>query len=293
MLRAVPLRPRRAAAVVAALCVLTSAACGGSGGGEAASSATASSASGTYLALGDSVPFGYRGAPAGTDYSKAAAFVGYPQLVGAKLGLDVVNAACPGETTASFTDVTAQSNGCENSVRSAAGYRTFYPLHVLYDSVKQSQLDFAVRTLKRTPKVSLVTLQVGANDAFVCQQTTADGCATEVGTVARTLETNVGRILAALRGEGGYRGRIVVVTYYSLDYANDQILPARALADALTAAAHANGATVASGFDAFRTVAAPTGGNSVAAGLVIGNDVHPTAKGQELLAAAVEQAVTG
>lgn len=287
--------------MVAAACGLTTAACGGDGGGDTAraaataagSSSESASATGTYLALGDSVPFGYRGGPGGADYSTAADFTGYPELVGRKLGLDVVNAACPGETTQSFSDVTAQSNGCENALNAPAGYRAFYPLHVRYDSVRQSQLDFALATLKRRKDVSLVTLQLGANDAFLCQQTTADGCVSELGTVARTVQTNLDRILSTLRTEGGYRGRIVVVTYYSLNYAGTAAGSSRLLDSAITAAARARGATVASGFDAFEPVAQKAGGDSVAAGLVVPGDVHPTATGQQLLADAVEDAVRG
>jgi hypothetical protein len=40
-------------------------------------------------------------------------------------------------------------------------------------------------------------------------------------------------------------------------------------------------------------VAQKSGGDSVAAGLVISGDVHPTDQGQELLAGAVEKAVAG
>jgi lysophospholipase L1-like esterase len=246
---------------------------------------------GTYLALGDSVPFGYRGQPAGAvDYSKAANFTGYPELVGQKLGLHVLNAACPGETTASFTDVTAQSNGCENTPHASVGYRTAFPLHTLYDSVNQSQLDFAVQTLKQTKNVSLVTLQIGANDAFLCQQTTADQCLSEAGTLAQSVQTNLDGILAALRDRGGYRGKLVVVTYYSLQYTGAQVTATQLLDGAITAAAQAHGATVASGFDAFKAPALAAGGDSITAGLVIPDDVHPTAEGQELLATAVEKA---
>ena len=59
-----------------------------------------------YLALGDSVTFGYREAAnlPTPDYSDAASFVGYPEDVGAALGLDVANAACPGETSTSLVE---------------------------------------------------------------------------------------------------------------------------------------------------------------------------------------------
>jgi lysophospholipase L1-like esterase len=276
-------RLRRALVALAAVAaVVLLAGCDGSAG------AAQPKPPATYLALGDSVPFGFR---AGADYSKAANFVGYPELVGRKLGLTVVNATCPGETTASFMDEKAQSNGCENSPQSAFGYRTGFPLHVLYDNVNQSQLDFAVHELKRTKRVSLVTVQVGANDAFICQHSTSDGCRSEIGTVAQTVRTNLGTILGALRGEGGYQGRIVVVTYYATDYAAPEAAAVQTLDRAMAAAARAHGASVASGFDAFRPVAEKSGGDSTAAGLVLPNDVHPTAEGQRLLAEAVERVI--
>jgi lysophospholipase L1-like esterase len=280
-------------AVAVGACAALLAAC--SGGGDPASAAGPSSAagsgSGTYLALGDSVPFGYRGQPAGQDYTKASNFTGYPELVGRKLGLTVVNATCPGETTASFIDRTAQSNGCENTPHGSAGYRTAYPLHVLYGSVNQSQLDFAVQTLKHTTDVSLVTLQLGANDAFVCEQTTSDQCISEAGTMAQTVQTNLEHILTALRDQGGYRGKVAVVTYYSIQYTGTAVTGTEFLDGAIEAAAKAQGATVADGFGAFQADATKAGGDSQTAGLVIAGDVHPTAKGQELLAEAVERAV--
>lgn len=290
-----PFRLRRAAvALAAAACAATTAACSGGGGAPAqaagSSASSASSSSGTYLALGDSVPFGYRGQPPGLDYSKASNFTGYPELVGKKLGLKVVNATCPGETTASFMDVTAQSNGCENTTHSSGGYRTAYPLHVLYASVNQSQLDFAVQTLQHTKDVSLVTLQLGANDAFVCQQTTSDQCVSEGGTLASTVQTNLEHILTTLRDQGGYHGKVVVVTYYSVEYTPGAIAATQLLDGAIAAAAQAEGAKVADGFAAFQPGAMKEGGDPKAAGLVIQGDVHPTAKGQELLAAAVEKA---
>ena len=76
----------------------------------------------TYLALGDSVPFGYFG-NAGPRYLDPDNFVGYPELVADDLRLRLLNASCPGETTASFIDADAQSNGCQNSVGSPIGFR--------------------------------------------------------------------------------------------------------------------------------------------------------------------------
>jgi len=233
------------------------------------------------------VPFGYRGGePAGT-YQDATAFVGYPQLVAEHLGLDLLNASCPGETTASFSDVTAQSNGCENSPGSDPGFRTAFPLHVDYASAEQSQLDYAVTALQQNEDIELVTLQIGANDGFLCQAATPDQCSSEVGSVASTVQTNVDSILSTLRGKGGYNGTIVVVTYYALDYSDPQAAETQQLNDGITRAAKDNDALVADGFAAFQPDAEKAGGSSTAAGLVRPNDVHPTEQGQQLLADAV------
>jgi lysophospholipase L1-like esterase len=288
-------RPRRIAVGLAVCAVAVTSCSSGGGTDEAAASSSAPAAStdstsGTYLALGDSVPFGFRGG-ATSEYSDADNFVGYPELVGKELGLEVVNASCPGETTASFLDTTAQSNGCDNSLQSGFGYRTAYPLHVLYDSVDQSQLDFAVTTLATTDDVDLVTLQIGANDGFICQQTTADRCSSpaEVQTLAQTVQTNLDRILKALRER--YDGQIVVVTYYALDYSDATGSATQVLHSGIAQVAEANGADVADGYQAFQQKASEAGGDSVEAGLVLPNDVHPSAQGQQLLADAVTAVV--
>jgi lysophospholipase L1-like esterase len=282
----------RRIAVGLAVCAVAVTSCSSGGGtDEAAASSSApaastDSASGTYLALGDSVPFGFRGG-ATSEYSDPDNFVGYPELVGKELGLEVVNASCPGETTASFLDTKAQSNGCDNSLQSGFGYRTAYPLHVLYDSVDQSQLAFAVSTLAKTEDVDLVTLQIGANDGFICQQTTADRCSSpaEIQMLAQSVQTNLDRVLKALREQ--YEGQIVVVTYYALNYSDPTGAATQVLDRGIAQVAEANGADIADGYAAFRQRATEAGGSSVDAGLVLPNDVHPSAEGQQLLADAV------
>ena len=250
---------------------------------------TGSAAGGSYLALGDSVPFGFR-AGLTAEYKNAANFVGYPELVGKDLGLAVVNAACPGETTASFLDVTAQSNGCENVPGSASGFRDHFPLHVAYDSPTEPQMAYALETLRRDAHVRLITVQIGANDGFLCESTTPDHCQSpaEFQAVGQRVQTNLGKILATLRKDGHYAGRIVVVNYYALDYGSQAATASSLLNAVLGAVAAANGATVADSFTAFQKAAAGSSGNAVTAGLVLTNDVHPSAKGQRLLADAVE-----
>lgn len=280
---------RRAVVITAAaVTVLATASCSSSDDGG--SKASSSSVGGTYLALGDSVPFGYRGGEASAAYQEVDDFTGYPELVADELGLDVLNAACPGETTASLLDATAQSNGCENSRTSPEGFRDAYPLHVDYASAEQSQLDYAVQTLRARKDVELVTLQVGANDAFICQATTADRCSAELGGVVDTVGTNVATVLGVLRTDAGYDGRIVVVTYYSLDYADETTTTGiQLLNSALISAANSADAEVANAFEPF--AARASGGSSIAAGLVLPDDVHPSDEGQQLLADAVMSAV--
>ena len=278
----------RAGGLVAAFCLLATAACsaGESSASPSVSTTSAPAEVGTYLALGDSVPFGFRGS-AVSEFSDASNFVGYPELVGEELGLDVVNAACPGETTASFLDLTAPSNGCDNSPQSGFGYRSAYPLHVRYDAVDQSQMDFATNTLLENEDVELVTVQLGANDGFLCQRTTASRCTApeDVADVARSVEANLGTILKGLRTD--YDGQIVVVTYYALTYGDAVGAATLELDRAIARVAEANGASVADGFAAFQEPATAAGGSSTAAGLVLPNDVHPTDEGQRLLADAV------
>jgi lysophospholipase L1-like esterase len=248
-------------------------------------SGTASSGTGahgrTYLALGDSVPFGYIG-NAEALYPDPDNFVGYPDLLAEELHLRLINASCPGETTDSFIDPEEQSNGCENSPGSPIGYRDRFPLHVDYEG---SQLDYAVETLQEARHVRLV-----ANDLFLCL---ASGqCATAAGlpALAAHVQANLDQILSTLRDEGDYRGRIVVVTYYALDYTDPVgVALIQAVNQAMAAAAAENHALVADGFRAFRARALEAGGSSIAAGLVYPNDVHPTAKGHRLLARAVER----
>jgi len=99
-------------------------------------------------------------------------------------------------------------------------------------------------------------------------------------------------ILSTLRSDGHYDGRIVVVNYYALDYRSPAASASSLMNGVIAGAAAANGATVADAFTAFQKAAAGSDGNAVGAGLVLPNDVHPTAKGQRLLADTVE-AVAG
>jgi lysophospholipase L1-like esterase len=250
-----------------------------------------------YLALGDSVAFGYRPTSVTplAGYLHPASFTGYPEDLAKTLGLHLVNASCPGETTASMIDPAAPSNGCENSVQGGPGYRGFAPLHVGFSG---SQLSFAVHYLERHPGTTLVTIDIGANDIFLCQQTTADQCAgADFARVRATISRNLATILSAVRNQAHYRHALVVLTYYALSYDdNASVTQTRDLNAALTGPAARYGARIADGYVAFRVASVRSGGDTCAAGLRIkqpagGCDLHPTAVGQRVLAMAVQRAL--
>jgi lysophospholipase L1-like esterase len=249
-----------------------------------------------YLALGDSVTFGYEegGVTPKPNYHDASSFIAYPEQIGKELHVKVTNAACPGETSASLVNNAAQSNGCENLPGGRkGGYRTAFPLHVRY---RGSQLAFAVSYLRSHPNVRLVSLMIGANDGFVCREVTADHCATpaEQRGVLSTIAANVKRVLSALRGRARYRGQIVIVNYYALNYASSAIAAqSEAINTAMDQAAKPFQVRIADGFHEFSLQARTFGGDVCAAGLLTrlssapSCGIHPSYAGQALLAQAV------
>jgi lysophospholipase L1-like esterase len=245
-----------------------------------------------FLALGDSVAFGFTpGAVTPPQrYLDARNFVGYPDDIARALGLRLANASCPGETTASLIDAAAPSNGCENA------YRTTFPLHVEYTG---AQLAFAVRYLRAHSHTRLVTINIGANDMFLCQKDPAtNGCSGAAFSAAlEQVSENLGTILATLRQQAHYRGELVLLSYYSLSYTDPtQVAFTKALNAALIAPAVRFHGTVADGFTAFQTFSAAAGGSPCTAGLLVplptgGCDIHPSQFGHLVLAQAVEEAV--
>jgi lysophospholipase L1-like esterase len=253
----------------------------------------------TYLALGDSVSFGYQEGDVvpKPDYSKASNFLGWPEHTGRALRLKVVNASCPGETSASLIDPSAQAFGCENTAGNKnTAYRRFYPLHVKYSG---SQLSFALSYLrKHRAKTRLVSLMVGANDLFLCQATTKDGCASELQATYAKVAANVKKIIGGVRKKAGYRGQIVLMRYYALHYGND---PLAAVVQGLNAAAYKAAkpyhVRVADGYGEWRRATRNSGDDACTAGLLtqLGDPskcgVHPSWSGQALLSQALIRAI--
>jgi lysophospholipase L1-like esterase len=252
----------------------------------AAVPASAASEGHVYLALGDSVPFGFNPLVNPNDASN---FIGYPEIVAQRLDVKDVNATCPGEASGGFLSLTGTDNVCRP-------YRAAFPLHVQYNV---SQMDYALRYLKGHKDTRLITLTLGANDLFRWQKdcavsATTGTCPLGLSGVFATLQANLTIIFSKIRSTG-YTGLIVGVTYYALDY-KDPVGVFLTLTgqSVTTAAGSAFGVKIASGFNAWAPVAATAGGSSCAAHLLIATplgttpcDVHPTPMGRDLLAGAV------
>jgi lysophospholipase L1-like esterase len=159
------MRTRTLACCLAAIVVL----------GALTSAATASAAKigSTYLALGDSLAYGYHAAQFKSELEKGTVEPstfdeGYVDDFGAALKLvnprlQTINDGCPGETTETFINGSGLTGYC-------AGGPTGTPfpyayLHHPYTPYT-SQLADALAILKENPNVSPITLDIGANDVL-------------------------------------------------------------------------------------------------------------------------------
>jgi lysophospholipase L1-like esterase len=221
--------------------------------------------------------------------------VGYPEALGERLDLSVTNASCPGEASGGFISLTGTDNVCRP-------YRSAFPLHVVYST---AQLDFAVAFLRAHPRTRLVTLDIGANDLFVLQKQ----CPPPPGDVTciqhglpgllNTLSANLGTIYGQIRGQAHYHHALVGLTYYVSNYNDPAAVQIIGAINATVARATlAADGKVADGFGAFKAIAAGSGGDSCAAGLLIVTpagptpcDIHPSPRGRDALATAVQQAL--
>lgn len=252
-----------------------------------------------YLALGDSITFGYVSQPAPTSdgsnpFANPDNFAGYPTYVGAALGLQTVNAACPGETSTSIMAFGTPDAGC-------ASYRAAYPLHVAYAGL--TQLQFAQAFLQANPDTQLVTVAIGINDVGLavprCGGIGKTSCLErDLPPVLSTVRSNLTTIIRALRATGSH-ATLVLVNYYALEYANARTTGIVRSLDATIAQVGADEhVRVADSFDAFERATDATDGDTCVSGLfgpgpsTLGPcDLHPNAAGQRLLAHAVESAV--
>ena len=245
-----------------------------------------------YLALGDSVAFGFDPlVVAAGGASNPSNFVGYPEALATMLPLSLTNASCPGEASGGFISLASLlDNGCRS-------YRSVFPLHVPYNT---SQLDFAIAYVHAHPRTKLITIDLGANDLFVLQR----ACGGEsrcvlagLPALLATLRGNLQAIYAGLRNDGGFHGRLVALSYYALDYRDPvQVAVINAINGVVASVTTAQPAGfVADGFTAFAAASGPSGSPCVA-GLLIRLsattcDVHPSPAGRDVLARAIRAVV--
>ena len=145
----------------------------------------------------------------------------------------------------------------------------------------------------------MVSIGLGANDVLLLRTQCADDptcIALELPHVLFAVEANLATILSDLRA-AGFKGIIVVVNYYSVDYSdiNETVITA-ALNQTLAAASAQAGSVVADVFTAFQSAAGPAGGHTCNVGLLNASpqnqfacDIHPSQSGQKLIARTVEQ----
>jgi hypothetical protein len=244
-----------------------------------------------YLALGNSVAFGFNPL---LNESNANNFIGYPTPVAAALKEKLTNPSCPGETSSHFISLAGSDNGC-------GAYRLNFPLHVAY-STTQTQLEYADGFLQSHHKTLVVSIDIGANDLFVL----INGCKANVGCIQlglpgmlATLSANLDTIYGHIRNLDGYHHKLVALTYYSLNYSDptgtflisqvNKVVTDRTLAWK---------GIIADGFDAFADASTASGGDTCAAGLRIvlstsplTCDIHPSPAGRDLLARAIVKAL--
>jgi GDSL-like Lipase/Acylhydrolase family len=280
---------RRVISVLALLALVTGVAV--TGVAPPATAEAASSRPQEYLALGDSLAFGF--SPL-VDPASAGNFIGYPDTVAAALKEHLTNAACPGETSSHLIDLAGADNNC-------GLWRANFPLHVTYST---TQLAFADEFLQSHPKTLVVSIDIGANDlqALVnaCGGQTEVSCIlTGLPGVLAILSANLDTIYGHIRNLDGYHHKLVALTTYSPNYSDLLQTSVISLANQVVAERTlAWRGIVADGFGAFASASAATGGDACATGLLIVKspaplicDTHPSPAGRNLLTQAIVKAL--
>ena len=195
-----------------------------------------------YLALGDSLAFGYQqakfNAEAAAGGVDATTFnTGYVDDFGAKLRAvkhptRTVNFGCPGETTASYFSACAW--------HAVGGL----PLHDTYSGSQESAALAFIGDHRN--QVSPITLDLGANDTTPCLSSLDPAC---VANALARVGANLDRALGELRAAAP-NAEIIVMTYYDpyAAVAPQSLAITHALNNAIRTAAAAHGVRVADAF---------------------------------------------
>ena len=241
---------------------------------------------GSYLALGDSVTFGY--SPLLEDPWIPERFVGYPELIEQRTGMPTTNLGCPGQTAQALVSRTALDNGCFD-FRDFAREEGIIVLHTDYDG---TQLDAALAAVRSSTPPSLISIQGGGNDTTICGEQDDPGSCLDA-TIPK-VTASLGEVVSQLRS-AGYGGRIVLVGYHLVPGLED---PLRRINQAVERAARDGDAAFADVARPFERYAQRHGGDLCSAGLLVALpdgscDLHPTSVGQDIIADAVLDAAYG
>jgi lysophospholipase L1-like esterase len=178
----------------------------------------------TYLALGDSLAYGYHAAQFKAEYPNihpANFESGYAQDFAKVLkvsdpSLKVINDGCPGETTETLIKGSGIPGYCAGGATGIPFPYAF--LHHSYGT-HTSQLQDALAILKENPNVSPITLDIGANDLlqyleYKCGFPATFSCTeAQVGALFAKTAGNVGSILAQLKAAAP-KAEIIMVGIY-------------------------------------------------------------------------------
>jgi len=233
-----------------------------------------------YLALGDSIAFGY--SPLLEDPWVPERFVGYPELIEQQTHITTTNLACPGQTAQAMVARGAIDAGCFE-MREAARAAGVPLLHANYEG---TQLRAALEAVASKNLPSLVSIQGGGNELSIC----ADG-----PHPSHCLHAMVGKITASLREvterlrAAGYRGRVVLVGYHLVPGLE---APLGRVNRAIKRAARGWHVSFADTAAPFEQYARRHHGDLCTTGLLVkladgSCDLHPTLIGQRLIADAV------
>ncbi|HUS28676.1 MAG TPA: SGNH/GDSL hydrolase family protein [Kofleriaceae bacterium] len=232
-----------------------------------------------YLALGDSVAFGY---DPRTDHSTDS---GYAELLAANQQIALTNASCPGEASGGFIAPDGNDNHCRENKQA-------YSLHVKYTG---TQLAFAIDFLRDHPNTELVTIDLGGNDVGKLNATCAGALPCILGGIVTTLEEydrNMQYIFGELRKV--YDGPLLGIGIYN-PYPGDSTAEwgLGKLNTLLAAQLRTYDGTFVDGLAAFAAVSADPCADGLLIKMPDGTcDIHPSPKGHEILAAAVQNVLT-
>ena len=236
---------------------------------------------GRYIALGDSVPFGF--SPLLEDPWIVERFVGYPEVIAQRTELRVTNLACPGQTAQALISRTAIDNGCFEG-RKFARRNGFMFLHTDYPG---TQLRAALAVVRSGPSPALISIQAGGNELVLCVFGPNPGpcLADALPKVSESLR----QVVVQLR-DAGYRGNVILVGYHLVPGLEAQ---AARLNKTIERTARRMDVTFLDSAALFDRYARPHNGDLCAAGLLVAlpdescDPFHPSRAGHRLLATAV------